>query len=101
MLSQDFINEMKAQLLQEKQRLTEELTGLSVHTEVGEDYDENATEVQLDDVSHDVRARINADLQKIETALEKMEAGTYGVDDEGNQISEERLRAIPWADKAL
>lgn len=101
MLSNEFIDEMRAKLLKERQRLTTDLKGMSEHTEVGDDYDENATEVQLDDVSRDMRPRLEADLEKIEAALAKIEAGTYGTDDEGNEISEDRLRAIPWADKAL
>jgi RNA polymerase-binding transcription factor DksA len=98
MLSPSFIEEMKAMLLSEKQRLTEELAGQAVHTEVGEDYDENATEVQLDEASSDVRGRIERDLAKIEKALAKIEAGTYGTDDDGNDIPEERLKVLPWAD---
>ncbi len=101
MLSPQFIEEMKAKLLEEKQKLTNDLTGLPSHTEVGEDYDENATEIQIDEVSQDVGARMRADLKKIENALAKIENGTYGTDDEGKEISEERLRVIPWADKAI
>lgn len=101
MLSQEFIEEMKARLLEDKARLENDLTGLPEHTEVGDELDENATEVQIDEVNQDVSARMKADLAKIEIALQKIDAGTYGTDDEGNEISEDRLRAIPWADKAL
>jgi len=101
MLSQEFITEMKTALLAHQERLQQELAGLSVHTEVGEDYDENATEIQIDEVSHDVSARIKSDLEKITAALQRIEAGTYGVDDSGAEISEDRLRALPWADKAI
>jgi RNA polymerase-binding transcription factor DksA len=44
---------------------------------------------------------MKSDLEKVSKALGKIEAGTYGTDDEGKEISEERLRAMPWADKAL
>lgn len=101
MLSQEFINEMKSKLLEEKERLTVDLSEQTVHTEVGEDYDENATEVQIDDAHHDVAERIKGDLEKIEKALAKIEAGTYGTDDNGNEIGEDRLRVIPWADQAI
>lgn len=100
-LNTQFIAEMKDLLLAKQEELTAELKGLSAHTEVGEDDEDNATEVQIDEVSQDVMARINADLVKISHALEKIEAGTYGVDTEGREISEERLRVIPWADKAI
>ena len=101
MLSAQFIEEMKVKLLEEKKRLEEDLVGLPAHTEVGEDYDENATEVQLDEVNQDVTATMQADLEKIEKALAKIANGTYGVDDNGKEISEQRLRAIPWADIAI
>ena len=102
MLSQQFIEEMKTKLLQEKERLTADLAGAPAHTELGEDdYDINAQEVELDDANADVRARVQSDLEKIEKALEKIEAGTYGTDDEGNDISEDRLRVLPWADKEV
>lgn len=101
MLSAQFIEEMKAKLLEEKKRLEEDLIGLPSHTEVGEDYDENATEIQLDEVNQDVTETMKQDLAKIEKALAKIENGTYGIDDDGKEISEERLRVIPWADVAI
>lgn len=101
MLSSEFIEEMKGKLLAEKARLEADLAGLSNHTEVGDDLDENATEIQLDEVNRDLSERIKDDLSKIEIALSKIEAGTYGIDANGNEIGEDRLRAMPWADVAL
>ncbi len=101
MLSQDFIDEMRNKLLEEKDRLTHELASSPEHTELGREYDENAQEVELDDVNASLHERIGSDLEKIEKALQKIQAGTYGIDDNGNEISEERLRAIPWADVAI
>jgi RNA polymerase-binding transcription factor DksA len=101
MLSQEFINEMKQKLAEEKQKLEEELSGLHKHTELGDDVDSSVEEIEIDEVSSNVMARIKADLEKIANALGKIEAGTYGTDDEGNEIPEERLRVLPWADKAL
>ncbi|HMR55139.1 MAG TPA: hypothetical protein PKD34_00925 [Candidatus Doudnabacteria bacterium] len=101
MLSQEFIQEMKAKLLEEKAKLTSDVGGLSEHTEIGDDLDENATEIQMDEVNQNLTTRMNDDLEKIENALQKIEDGTYGVDADGNEISEDRLRAIPWADKAI
>jgi RNA polymerase-binding transcription factor DksA len=101
MLNQEFIEEMKAKLIAEKERLSADLAGAPAHTEVGEDYDENAQEVELDDVNADVRARVQSDLDKIDKALAKIEDGTYGTDDNGNEISEDRLRVLPWADEAI
>ena len=101
MLSQEFIEERKEQLIALKAKLTEELSGLKPHTELGNDFDDLASELQIDEVSQDLILRIQQDLAKIELALERIAEGTYGVDDEGNPISEERLVAMPYADKAV
>jgi len=101
MLSQQFIDEMKQKLEQHKQKLMDDLAGLSVHTELGDDYDENADEIGVDEVNQDLIARMQGDLAKIDKALAKIANGTYGVDDDGKEISEQRLRALPWADKAI
>ncbi len=101
MFTPAFIEEMKTKLLQAKSDLENELGGLSAHTEMGNADDENADEVELDIVNEDVMARIKADLVKIEAALIKIESGTYGTDDEGKEISEDRLRVLPWADKSI
>jgi len=55
----------------------------------------------MDEVNQNLTSRMNDDLEKIEKALQKIENGTYGTDDDGNEIGEDRLRAIPWADKAI
>lgn len=101
MLTQEFIDEMKARLLSEKETLESDLRSYSDHTEVGNDLDENATEIQMDEVSQNLRERMQADLIKVEKALQKIDAGTYGTADDGQEISEDRLRAIPWADSAI
>ncbi|MDE2312423.1 MAG: TraR/DksA family transcriptional regulator, partial [Patescibacteria group bacterium] len=67
----------------------------------GDTEDDNAEEVPVDEVNQDVIATMRADLAKINKALLKIENGGYGTDDAGQPISEERLRALPWADKAL
>lgn len=101
MLSPEFVEKMKARLLEEKAKLLGELNGVKPHTELGDNYDDTASELPLDEVNQDVIAQITSDLEKIERALEKIAAGTYGIDDEGNEISEERLEVMPYADKAI
>jgi DnaK suppressor protein len=101
MLSQTFIEEMKQRLLAQQQKLEKDLSGLKAHEELGEDLDSSAQEVEEDEVSQDVIAVMKQDLGKITKALAKIEDGSYGLDDEGRAISEQRLRALPWADKAL
>lgn len=101
MHTQEFINEMKTRLLEAKEKLSADLAGLVPHTEMGNDVGENSEEIELDEVNQDLIARLQADLDKIEKALGKIESGTYGIDDSGNEISEERLKVLPWADKAI
>jgi RNA polymerase-binding transcription factor DksA len=101
MLSQEFINEMKQKLAEQKTKLEEDLKGLIPHTEMGDEMDENAEEINIDEVNQDLISTMKSDLEKINKALAKIEAGTYGTDDEGKEISEARLRAMPWADKAI
>ena len=44
-----------------------------------------------------VRA-LRSNLQDVERALAKMDAGTYGICERcGNEIARERLEALPWA----
>jgi len=100
-LTQQFIDEMKERLTEEKEKLEIELADLQAHTELGSDLDSDVQEIQMDEVNRDIAARLKEDLRKTEAALEKIANGTYGLDDDGNEISEDRLRALPWADKAI
>lgn len=100
-LTPQFVEEMNQSLLARKAELEADLAGLHPHTELGNDYDAGASEVQLDEVNQDLISRITGDLAKIEVALGRIADGSYGVDAEGKEISEERLRALPWADKAI
>ena len=93
--------EMRKKLLEAQDKFESELAELHAHTEIGDDEDSSADEIQVDEASQDMIAKFTQDLEKIETALQKIDDGTYGTDDEGKEISEARLRALPWADKAL
>jgi len=101
MLTKQFIDEMKKKLLTQQAKLQADLSGLTPHEELGGDLDSNVQEVEDDEVSQDMIARIKLDLEKIDKALGKISAGTYGTDDDGKDISQERLSVLPWADKAL
>lgn len=101
MLSKEFIKEMQSKLLEERARLNKEMQGLPAHVELGNRDDDNALEAEEDEVRRGIKMRVQADLAKVEKALGKIAAGTYGVDDEGNEIGEERLKVLPWADKAI
>lgn len=101
MLSTTFIDEMRAKLLEAKDKFESDLAELHAHTELGDDEDSSSDEIQIDEASQDMMEKFTNDLEKIEKALQKIDDGTYGTDEEGNEISEARLRALPWADKAL
>ncbi len=101
MYTPEFIEEMKTRLTEERDGLEKELASFSAHTEVGTEMDENATEIQIDEVSQNMRERIQTDLEKIEKALQKIDEGTYGTADDGQEIPEDRLRAMPWADTVI
>ncbi|MEK7652071.1 MAG: hypothetical protein AAB351_02635 [Patescibacteria group bacterium] len=101
MPSKEFVEKMKERLLEEKERLSEELSELSSHTEMGDEDDENAQEVGNDEVSQDIAATLKADLGKIESALKRIEDGSYGMTAEGQEIPEARLEVLPWADSIV
>ena len=101
MLTESFIQEMKQKLIESQTQFELDLKGLPVHTEIDTDPEAQQDEAEQDFDNAGVRERLKSDLQKITWALEKIEQGTYGTDDEGNEISEERLQVLPWADKAL
>ena len=65
MLSQQFVEEMKQRLLSQKAKLESDLAGLTPHEELGGDLDSNVQEVEDDEVSQDMIARIQLDLEKI------------------------------------
>lgn len=101
MYTQNFINEMKTLLLQKKQEFENELKNLSEHTELGSDVDSQIQEAETDELNKDLILTLKKDLEKIDTALDKIKNGTYGIDSNGNKIAEDRLRILPWADKAI
>ncbi len=101
MLTPEFIEEMRQVLLQKKLQLEQELLGLQPHVELGETEEDTAAELPIDEQSQDLITHIKQDLRKIDKALAKIDAGTYGVDDEGREFAEEQLRANPYAEVAL
>lgn len=101
MHTQEFIAEMKGLLLEKKQQLTQELSGLHAHTEMGNDDEDVSYELPVDEVNQDLIVRLQKDLASIDAALARVESGTYGIDENGNEISEDRLRAIPWAEHGV
>ncbi len=111
--TQEFLEEMKAQLEAEQTRLEAELTRFAKSTgtegsyettfqDMGTDEEEHASEVEqyVDDIA--LESNLEAQLKDTIDALDKIEAGTYGIcEASGEEISEERLRIYPAARTAI
>ncbi|SHI41093.1 TraR/DksA C4-type zinc finger protein [Propionispora hippei] len=105
----------KTRLLQEKERLGSQISRLAeaetskaMSDSIGElsMYDNHPADIgdELFERSKDMALRENEELllAEVETALEKLSAGNYGICDAcGQEITKERLNAIPWASKCL
>lgn len=102
----------KDKLLEEKNRLEGELALLGNKVgegnyqtrlgDMGDDEDEAASEVEeyVDNLS--VEANLEEQLGEVLAALDRIEAGTYGICEEsGKEIALERLEAYPSARKAI
>ena len=73
-----------------------ELSGVDQHTaDVGSElFDEERDQSLVE--------RLERDLEAIERAFRRLDEGTYGVSvDSGKPIPDERLEAMPWADRTV
>jgi RNA polymerase-binding transcription factor DksA len=93
----EFIEEMKEALQRERQQLKGEVQATDDFPEYGRNDEDNATEIADYEVTTATNRTLEERLKNIEEALSRIEAGTYGVTEEGRLISEERLRANPAA----
>lgn len=100
MYSKEFLDEMRAKLLAEKQEVEEKIENYSADEEPMEN--PNSDDLGNDAVEDIIEEKIveahESILKKIEKALERMEDGTYGKCDEtGEMIPEDMLAMVPWA----
>ncbi|MDD5397048.1 MAG: TraR/DksA C4-type zinc finger protein [Candidatus Moranbacteria bacterium] len=105
--------QLKEKLLEEKKRIESELGRIGKPTtdsgdystnfnEIGEDEDENASEVEEYTGNLAVEANLEKQLKDIMDALERIEQGTYGkCENCGTDIPVERLLAYPAAKTCL
>ncbi|OGH59849.1 MAG: hypothetical protein A2725_02430 [Candidatus Magasanikbacteria bacterium RIFCSPHIGHO2_01_FULL_33_34] len=106
--TKEFLNEIKALLLQEKENLTDELdrfTKKNPHTSddydasfpnYGDEEDENAREVAQYTANKPLEITLEKTLRDTNKALESLSKGTYGICKYCDQpIDEKRLRARP------
>ena len=108
-LSKEIVAELQKKLLEEKERIQKELERIGKSTttsgdystnfnEIGEDEDENASEVEEYTDNLSIETNLEKQLKEIIDALKRIEAGTYGKCENCNtEISIERLRAYPAA----
>ncbi len=97
MHTQEFIEEMKQRLLEEKRGLAGEVKETDGFPDYGRSEEENATEVADFQARSASNSAASERLEEINAALERIQQGTYGVTEDGTVIPEERLRANPAA----
>lgn len=101
MLSQEFLQKMKARLEDEQAAVENKIKELQAPEEALENPDEDdlGNDAQDDILSESLISVHKEILEKIEDALLRIKGGTYGVCLRcGASISEEALEAEPWAE---
>jgi RNA polymerase-binding protein DksA len=109
-LSDDELEHFKEKLLKEKEESEKEIERLKERAEnIEDDFDDRqsgqdhhpgdvASDAQIKKTSFTLLEKQREKHQKIEAALERIEAGTYGIClISGEPIKKERLEAIPYA----
>jgi DnaK suppressor protein len=97
---------LKEQLLAERERIAEELTGYRVEALPNPGYGnhmaDDATAVFDQARSLALKHRLERSLEQIDAALKKFDRGTYGVCEAcGERIDPARLEAKPYAELCL
>src|SRR4030042_1542488 len=114
MIAEKIQEELRKKLLEEKKRIEKNLSGTETDKkgvdreyetkfeEIDRDQEENADEMEMYESNLAVDESIKTELEKIGTALSRMEQGTYGICSNCNkEIPLERLNAYPQADTCL
>ncbi len=114
-VNQQLIEENKQKLLFEQKRIRDILgSGAQLEgqgefpgeykpkfPEFGDGEDENAGEMAVYESNLAVTKDLEKKLSNVEAAIERIESGTYGKCVQGDEIEEERLRALPEADTCI
>jgi RNA polymerase-binding protein DksA len=112
-LSEKEVKKFEEILIEQKNKLEEELSRIAkptstkgdyetVYGNIGDDMDENASEVEeyMDNLA--IENNLEEQLKDINNSLEKIANGKYGICDEcGEDISTERLEANPSAKRCM
>jgi RNA polymerase-binding transcription factor DksA len=114
-MNKQLIEENKKKLLDEQKRIKTILGNEDIvdgkgqfpgdykpkYDELGSEEGENASEVENFGNQLAVTEDLETQLKKIDWALARIENGTYGVCSEGDEIEEDRLRALPTAETCI
>lgn len=100
-VSQQLVHECKAKLLQAKtdilNRVRDARQNLDNEDRVGGDEADQTVRVLAEAEFVNMHDRLRTQLMEIESALARIEGGSYGICEETEEtIEPERLRAIPW-----
>lgn len=102
MLSEKFIAKIKKVLLNEKKRLEKEIEEYKKFPEIGTSTEDSALEVEAFGENLALDEKLSRELRRVDSALERIEKGTYGKCTRCKKaIPEERLEAYPAAKLCL
>jgi DnaK suppressor protein len=94
----------RERLTEERARIERELErlGSSQASDEPKDTGDQANELEQTDTENALRDDLRRTLEAIERAEGRLDEGTYGVSVvSGDPIPDERLEAIPWADRKV
>ncbi|HKH23802.1 MAG TPA: hypothetical protein VKA88_09265 [Solirubrobacterales bacterium] len=94
----------RARLAEERARIERELAGLGrpEAADSPEDSGDQAQDLEQDQTDEGLRQDLERTLEAIQRAETRLEEGTYGVSVvSGDPIPDERLEALPWADRKV
>jgi DnaK suppressor protein len=94
----------RERLADERARMERELEGVGPQQEEEQPEDTGDQGDDLEQAGKDdaIREQLNRNLEAIERAEQRLEEGTYGKSViSGEPIPDERLEAIPWADRLV
>jgi RNA polymerase-binding transcription factor len=94
----------RERLAEERARVEGELAGLGrpEAADSPEDTGDQAADLEQNETDEGLRQDLQRTLEAIERAEARLEEGTYGTSVvSGDPIPDERLEAIPWADRKV
>lgn len=113
-MNQDFIKQIKENLLTEKERLEKQLSKFTkpnpdnpndfeaIYPEIGSEEEENAQEIAEYNKDISLERTLEQELQDVNNALERVEQGEYGVCKYcKKEIEEKRLLARPTSSSCI